>query len=108
MARRVEEREADPDRDLEQARALAWAVSRSPSKTRASSCGRGEGGGVAPDVAQRAAQCLDLERRDVDQPGRSARTPLEGAEQLGHRAGADSEEHPGAHELGDEGVEVVM
>ena len=104
---RVEEREADAHRDLEQARALASRDLAQPVEDPCQLVRRGKRRRVPPDLLQRAPERLDLERWDVDQPRARAGDPFESAEQLVDRPRLRPlGQHALAGELADERVEV--
>ena len=82
LARRVEEREAHPDRHLEQRALLAVGLREEPLVDGGELGRRGQALRVVAKIGERALQPLDLERRDVDQAcGRPARA-LERGEQV--------------------------
>jgi hypothetical protein len=86
VARGVEEREAHADRDLEHAPLLAVGLTDERRVDRRQLLGVRQAFRVLAQVAQRAPEPLDLERRDVDQAGRGPARALERREQLVHRA----------------------
>ncbi len=107
MTGRVEEREADPDGDLEDARPLAPRRLEQPRVEPCEVLGARKRGRVAADVRERLAQGAQLERRDVDETRGRARHPFERAQEIGRgpRRGPRGQ-RPGADELGDVRVEV--
>ena len=107
LARRVEEREAHPDRHLEEGALLAVGFREESLVDRSELGRRRQALRVVAKIGERALQSLDLERRDVDQTRCRPARALERGEQV-----VDGRELrlPGNHarslELADERVEI--
>jgi hypothetical protein len=103
----IEEREAHPDRDFEQALLLAIGLVHEGGVDGGELVGARQPSRVLAQVAQRLPETLELERRDVDQPRRRTARALERREQLVDgaelRAACDD---TCLLQLVDEGVEV--
>ena len=82
LARRVEEREAHPDRHLEEGALLAVGLREESLVDRGELGRRRQALRVVTKVGERALQSLDLERRDVDQTCRRPARALERGEQV--------------------------
>ena len=107
LACRVEEREPDAERNLEQRSPLPLRFGNEPAIGRGQLGRRRQALRVRAQIRERPPEPLDLERRDVDEPRcRSARA-LEGGEEVvdGRESGPACQDAR-CLELGDERVEV--
>ena len=82
LARRVEEREAHPDRHLEEGALLAVGLREESLVDRGELGRRRQALRVVAKIGERALQSLDLERRDVDQTCCRPARALERGEQV--------------------------
>jgi hypothetical protein len=107
VARGVEERDPDPERDLEQAAPLAVGLAHERLVDLRELPRARQARGVVPEVRERLPERLQLERGDVDQARRRAARPLERGEEVGDGAEPGAlRENSRALELADEGIQV--